>query len=126
MSRELTPLEALEKLRCKPQKNGVYTMCDIPPALEEVKSRDELLDIIETALKELAEIDDILKDYNFTREDIVGAVGLYRYYKDNAYDINKKLKALEIIKEIVNGNISEWGNVDFNINEYPLLKEVLR
>lgn len=25
-----------------------------------------------------------------------------------------------------NKNISEWGNVDFNINDYPLLKEVFK
>ena len=43
-----------------------------------------------------------------------------------AYDvIRKELKALEIVKSIVKDNISEWGNVDFNINDYPLLKEVL-
>ncbi len=40
--------------------------------------------------------------------------------------IEKELKAFEIVKEIVNKSISEWGNVDFNINDYPLLKEVLK
>ena len=39
--------------------------------------------------------------------------------------IEKELKALEIVKEIVKENVSNWGNVDFNINDYPLLKEVL-
>ena len=40
--------------------------------------------------------------------------------------IEKERKAFEIVKEIVNKSISEWGNVDFNINDYPLLKEVLK
>lgn len=37
----------------------------------------------------------------------------------------KEFKALEIIKEIAKENMSNWGNIDFNINDYPLLKEVL-
>lgn len=46
-------------------------------------------------------------------------------YEEDLHTIEKELKAFEIIREIVKENVSNWGNVDFNINDYPLLKEVL-
>ena len=76
----------------------------------------------------------IYEDYNFQflKKDV--ACKNCQYYEDEKCNnttgcfwitLEKKLKALEIIKKIVNKSISEWGNVDFNINDYPLLKEVL-
>lgn len=96
MSKELTPLQALEHFRNQQIGVNVYA--------------DEYSDIIEQALKKLEKIEttthSVLRD-----------------------DISKKLKALEIIKNLPNEDKQVLLNAIYSYTKseekYDLLKEVL-
>lgn len=79
MNKQLTPLEALERLRPKTTYSPYYTR----------NEKRYYCDIIETALKENVELKQMIRNFN-------EAIGEPQIIPPN---VEKQLKALEIIKE---------------------------
>ena len=153
MNKELTPLEAYEKINhtcclnasfSRKMEFGIDTYDNID--CESVEEMCQCLDTIETALKRLEEHDRIFKKYDI--KDIWLEPALYvikNHFPMNTETQLKKLKALEIIKEkqldicqimdiigIPSKIAVEMYNKDkdimfqITIEEFDLLKDVLK
>lgn len=116
MSKELTPLEALERLRPKTTYSPYYTRSE----------KRYYCDIVEKALKEKENMENTINELFSENGKVITTI-----------DIKKQLKALEIIKKHLNkmGGIKGNPNSDNEylisllnvpINEYELLDEVLK
>lgn len=106
MNKELTPLEALKVIRC-----------DIDA---DIISSDEIecCKIIEKALKRLEEHEKILKDYDFNLANFREACFTLAQFRGEGFTgIEKKIKALEIIKD-KNVDISYFKYHRVSLDDY--------
>lgn len=126
MSKELTPLEALKKVKKFKDDCCMFGSSDI--------EIDKDLDIIEKALKEYEKPKKIVGSISFEQS-------MENYVKNNCPSIAKKLKALEIIKErrvdvarlLVSNSLKKYNDFDkrdilakLTQEEFDFLKEMLK
>lgn len=135
MNKELSPLEAYEKINhtcCLnasfPRKMEFGIDTDDHIDCESVEEMAQCLDIIETALKENAELKKMIRNFN----EAIGEPMII------TPSIEKKLKALEIVKnkrvdvgcllkskDLEDYNFFRYGKWRLTQEEYDLLKKVL-
>ena len=128
MSKELSPLEALNSIK--------FGCCDFE---SRTLYQDELK-IVETALKEVQTYEIVLQEYGFNLTDFREACFLLKQFRESGFaNIESTLKALEIIKEKIDVGVVILGDkpkirityngqlrfYDIVQEEYELLKEVL-
>lgn len=130
MSKELTALEALNKLYENYIKKLNYLnkidegYCGIWVCEEEAK---EHKDIIETALEDYEQCEKTLNHYGLTLVDFREACLLLAMIKGegrNIHNINNKLKAFETIERV----LKEYGLQDYlriteNVEDYPNIED---
>ena len=127
MSKELTPLEALERIKSDLE---YITRLDYVDPIVRGEVREELYKIYHRELPELDLIEIALKDYRLLKQDYEMIKEEYnlmiRYY---AKDIKPKLKALEIIKELPQEEKEMLLNAIYTYTlseeKYDLVKETL-
>lgn len=142
MSKELSPLEAYYKLdhtcclNSSKMEYGIITDSKDNDC-KSIYEMADCLDIIETALKDYELYEKILKDYGFNFANFREACFTLAQFRGSGFtNIEKKLKALEIIKatwklsfydEEQMITIDNCYSITFhNKEEFDLLKEVLK
>lgn len=141
MSKELTPLEALERVKSFRLSYSNNDWLD-------KEEQDELFGVLETALKNYEELTSkpvILygRTHGHTQSIIDTICKNYKEVKITNLEDEKKLKALEVIKELLNDLFDEivfcddnceilfndedglWKSITLPKDKYNLLKEVL-